>query len=149
MNDSIIICPKCGGNACYEQVINENITNYFCIGCGFITNSLLKYGTEFYNEQWEILPELYKDISYEDVDGRIWIPNTINIENKGMIFANGDSYDWKWAVTKSIPIPENEKEKFKNSDGTYNQYKMDVGNIKYFESHEYIEALDYLDLLKV
>ena len=41
----------------------------------------MKEGSDFYNQQIEILPELYKDLAWTDPKtGLIWLPNTINIK---------------------------------------------------------------------
>lgn len=45
--DNLIICDRCGSDACYVQEVNEKIKNYQCYGCGFITNSLLKKDSQF------------------------------------------------------------------------------------------------------
>jgi hypothetical protein len=38
--------------------------------------------SEFLEEQLEVLPELYKDLVYEDENGHHWMPSTINNPNK-------------------------------------------------------------------
>ena len=83
--------------------VNKEITNYLSLSCGYWTNTLMKEGSEFYEEQLITLPELYKDISWKDPETElIWIPNTINIPELGMVFANGASADeWSWAAVKA------------------------------------------------
>ena len=39
--DSLQICAKCGGDACYVTPINAEYNNYFCFGCGFQTNDFI------------------------------------------------------------------------------------------------------------
>ena len=88
--DTIIDCPKSGGDLCYKTEINKDITNFLSLSCGFWTNSLMKEGEEFYEHQMSTLPELYKDLAWTDSETElIWLPNTINVEDKGMVFANG------------------------------------------------------------
>ena len=75
-HDEIINCPKSGGDLCYKIEVNKDITNYYSMSCGFWTNSLMKKGSQFFNEQWEILPELYKDLAWEDPNTElIWFPS--------------------------------------------------------------------------
>ena len=64
-HDSIINCPKSGGDLCYKIEVNKDITNYYSLSCGFWTNSLMTSGSDFYNEQMVLLPELYKDLACE------------------------------------------------------------------------------------
>ena len=49
--DNLIICERCESDACYVQEVNQDIKNYQCYGCGFITNSLMKKDSQFFDEQ--------------------------------------------------------------------------------------------------
>ena len=142
--DGIINCPKSGGDLCYKIEINKDITNYLSISCGFWTNSLMKEGSEFYNEQTETLPELYKDLAWTDPETElIWMPNTINIPDKGMVFANGNSIDeWNWAAVKAVKLGEEEEAKVEGQT-----HKMDMSTMKTFVERDYMEALSYIGVL--
>ena len=84
--DEIIDCPKSGGDLCYRVEITKDITNYFSLSCGFMTNSLMTSGSEFLEETNIGLPELHKDIAWTDPDtGLVWVPNTINNPDQGMV----------------------------------------------------------------
>ena len=108
--DNLIKCAKCGSDACYVEEVNQDIKTYFCYGCGFQTNSLIKKDSQFFEEQSKILPELYKDLFYTDEEGKIWMPSSVNLPQQGMVFANGPSKeDWGWAAVKAIPVLEEEK----------------------------------------
>ena len=61
--DELKECTRCGSDACYRQEISKDISIELCYGCGFQSNSLMKKGSEFFNQQWELLPELYKVLS--------------------------------------------------------------------------------------
>ena len=147
--DDLKICDRCGSDACYVQEVNDKIKNYQCYGCGFITNSLLVKDSQFFNEQMELLPNLYKELMGEDNKGKIWMPSTVNMPGKGMVFANGKNADsWKWAAVLSVPVKEEEKEKFKipNKEGEFYEWRMDMDNVKEFPETDYIEALDYIGI---
>jgi len=147
MKDNLTTCDRCGSDACYIQEVNHEIKNHMCYGCGFLTNSLMKEGEQFYEEQIEILPELYKDLMDEDKNtGLVWMPNTINLPNKGMVFADGkNSLNWAWAAVKAIPMPEDEKEKFKLKGKDY-KFKMDMENMKHYPEGDFMEALEYIGI---
>ena len=144
MVDYLTICNKCGSDAAYVQEINYEIKNYMCYGCGFTTNTLMKSESEFLEEQLEVLPELYKDLIYVDGEGKNWMPSTINIFDKGMVFVNGKSVEnWKWMAVKAIEIPEEDESKFpKNTT-----HKPDMSSAKEFEERDFMEALSYIGLL--
>ena len=148
--DKLTICKKCGSDACYSQEVNESITNYQCMGCGFISNSLMVKDSDFMKEQSERLPELYKDLFYEDKDGGIWMPSTVNLPNLGMVFANGPSKDdWYWSAVKSVPVVTDEdKEKYKKKDGTPYEHRMDMENLKNYPERDYMGALEYIGVLE-
>jgi len=142
--DALRECTRCGSDACYIQEVNKDITLEMCYGCGFISNSLLKQGSEFLTEQMELLPELYKALMDEEEDsGKVWMPSTINVEDKGMIFADGTSRkEWHWSAVKAIPVLEEEKDKYKGA-----KYRTDMSTIKHFEERDFMEALSYIGVL--
>ena len=150
-HEEIINCPRSGGNLCYKVQVAPEIYNYMSISCGFWTNSFMTEGHEFYMQQMETLPELYKDLAWKDPEtGLIWLPNTINIEDKGMVFANGtNALNWRWAAVKAIEIPEEDREKhpIPGKPGEFMTYKMDMKNMKTFEERDYMDALSYIGVL--
>ena len=147
--DNLVECTRCGSDACYMQEVSSEIKMYWCYGCGFTCNTAMKKDSEFLTEQMDTLPELYKALMVEEEEtGKIWMPSTVNIYDKGMIFAHGgSSQNWAWAAVKAIPVKEEEKEKYKLKDGGYAQWKMDMTNIKHFLEKDYMEALSYIGIL--
>jgi hypothetical protein len=148
--DNLTICAKCGSDACYVDEVNQDIKTYFCYGCGFQTNSLMKEGDVFFERQLEVLPELYKDLLNKDDDGHIWMPTTVNIPEKGMIFANGPSKDqWSWAAVKAVPVTKEEAKKYPipGKKGEYYSWRMDMTTLKEFNERDFIEALSYIGII--
>tara|TARA_R110001583_G_scaffold2725_10_gene19055 strand:+ start:2308 stop:2769 length:462 start_codon:yes stop_codon:yes gene_type:complete len=148
--DKLTICKRCGSDACYVTEVNDKINNYFCYGCGFQSNSLMKEGEEIMEEQMELLPELYKDLQYEDEEGQTWFPSTVNLPTQGMVFANGSTIsNWKWAAVKSVEVKEDEKEKYPipGKEGEFYEHRMDMSTMKQFEERDYMEALSYIGVL--
>ena len=150
-HEEIINCPKSGGDLCYKVQVAPEIYNYMSISCGFWTNSFMTEGHEFYMQQMETLPELYKDLAWKDPEtGLIWLPNTINVQDKGMVFANGtNALSWRWAAVKAIEIPKKEQKKhpIPGKPGEFMKYKMDMKNMKTFEERDYMDALSYIGIL--
>ena len=142
--DEIVDCPKSGGDLCYKKEINKDITNYYSLSCGFWTNTLMLEGSEFYEEQVSILPEIYKDLAWTDPETKlIWLPNTVNVKENGMIFASGTNLkNWSWGAVKAIEISKEDKEKYKGEN-----YRADMTTIKYFKERDFIDALSYIGLL--
>ena len=143
--DNLGICPRCGSDACYESSLGADYKVYMCYGCGFTTNTLMTEDSEFLEEQLEALPELYKDLVHVDDDGLNWIPSTISLPEKGMIFVNGKSPEkWNWS---SVPAKELTEEELPNfPEGS--THKMDMKKVKHFNERDFIEAMDYIDMFK-
>jgi hypothetical protein len=150
-HEEIINCPKSGGDLCYKVQVAPEIYNYMSLSCGFWTNSFMTEDHEFYMQQMETLPELYKDLAWKDPKtGLVWLPNTINNPEEGMIFANGsDISNWKWAAVKAIKIPKKEQKNhpIPGKPGEFMKFKMDMKNMQLFEERDYIEALSYIGIL--
>lgn len=146
MTDQLTTCPKCGCDGCYVTPINEVKCNYFCWGCGFQTNDLMKEGEFDFEAYDETIPELYKDLKHKDSEGRIWYPITINIEDKGTVFLNGTSKDdVHWSAIKTIKLTEEElrQPKYKGK-----VYKSDTKTLKNFDK-DFIEACDYIGMFDI
>jgi len=148
--DNLTICNHCGSDACYVVENSPTVKTYSCFGCGFTTNSLMKEGEEFYNEQIEVLPELYKDVMFKDENDLVWMPTTINLPQQGMVFYNGTSKEnAKWSAVKAVKVLEEEKEKYpiKNKPGEFYEWRMDMSTIQSFEMKDFMEALSFIGVL--
>ena len=134
--DNLIECTRCGSDACYKQEVNQEITLEMCMGCGFQHNSIMTSGSQFLQEQMETLPELYKVLlDEEEENGKVWMPTTVNIQDKGMIFAEGNNREnWAWAAVKSIPDEEK-------------GFKTDMSTAKHFPERDFIGALSHIGVL--
>ena len=119
------------------------------------TSTIMKKGEKFFEEQMEILPNLYKALLGEDEDGLIWMPQTVNLPQNGMVFATAakefgvkgeavsqDNYEW--AGVKAVKITEEEKEKFPipGKKGEFYEWRMDMTTEKRFAHNDFVEALD-------
>lgn len=143
--DKLVDCKRCGGNACYEQNIDENITTWMCMGCGFTTSTLMSKDGEVVKNAVETSPELYKDIMFEDSDKRVWLPATITLPAKGMVFVDGvNKKDWKWAAVNAVPLQEGDK---KVSEAQ--THKMDMKNVKHFNQKDFMDALETIGFFAV
>lgn len=141
MTDKMLICPKCGCDGCYVTPINETKLNYFCWGCGFQTNDLMKEGEFNFEEYEETLPELYKDVKYTDSEKRVWYPISINLPDKGTVFLSGKSVEEvQWSAIKVIPLTEEEKKQPKYKSLSF---KSDAKSLQHF-GNDFIEACDYV-----
>lgn len=145
--DKLVDCKRCGGNACYEQNIqlDKTFTTWMCMGCGFTTSTLMTKDGEVVKNAIETSPELYKDLMFEDQDKRVWLPATITLPAKGMVFVDGtDKKHWKWAAVNAIPLQEGDKKV--SEDQTH---KMDMKNVKHFDQKDFMDALETIGFFSV
>lgn len=144
--ETMIVCPHCGGNACYEQQVNEEVTTHFCFGCGFTTSTLMEVNSKVTLDTLANSPELYKDIMFVDKDNKVWFPSTMTLPGKGMVFVDGTSTEnWQWAAVTAIEIAEEEKSNFPKDQ----THKMDMKNIRHFDQGDFMEALDSIGFFDV
>ena len=128
MKELLITCLKCGGDACSE-ISNGVVTIWICMGCGFTSNNTITDANV--TEMEATLPELYKDLRFKDKDGKYWYPNSVILDDKSMVFAEGTNVqDWMWSAVQA-------------KDG-----KTDMTTKKEFQIHEFMDALEYIDYFK-
>ena len=146
--DKLIECNRCGGNACYEQHINEEVTTWLCMGCGFTTSTLMLPGSKVVEDLKETAPELHKDLLFTDKNNRVWAPATITLPGKGMVFLDGtDADSWKWAGVQAVEITaEERKEKNFPEDQTH---RMDMKNIKHFDKRQFMDACEIIGFFEI
>ena len=137
-------------DSCYITQISEKLKAYKCLISGFESNDLMIEGEFDFKTFEETLPELYVDIKQKDRDGRIWYPQSVNVADKGTVFVLGtNNEDWGWAGIKSVEVPEEEKERFKNpKTNEYIKYKNDPNTLTRFTKFEFIEALSFVGILE-
>ena len=143
--EQLVNCKRCGSNACLEQQVTEEVTTHLCMGCGFTTSTLMTEGSDVVKAALETSPELYKDLKFKDSDGRIWLPSTITLPNKGMVFIDGTSKDsWKWSAVRAIPLTEGDKRVSKDQT-----HKMDMKNARLFQERDFMDALEAIGFFEV
>lgn len=139
--DKLVTCRRCGSNACYEQEVSENVQTWLCLGCGFTTSTLMTENSELVKGTLESSPELYRNLVSKDSQDLVWMPATVTLPEKGMVFIDGVSEkDWRWAAVKAVPILKEEQHKYPSGQ----TYKMDMKNVQYFHQRDFMDALEII-----
>ena len=164
LGDKLVNSPICDSNACYEsEFMTENgpVKTWLCMTSGYTSNTTMKTNSETVKLVEETTADLIKDLrqDHEPPGGGevlAWFPTAITMPNKGMIFpepVKGTSTlegkpDWQWTVVKSIPITEEEKEKFPDptNPGTFYKSKMDMKNMKRYDKLCFMDAAEELGM---
>ena len=140
MKDNLVTCKRCGGNACYEQHIDESTNTWMCFGCGFTTTSIMNKEGEAAANARATSPELYKDLEFVDDKNLSWFPATITLPNKGMVFLDGTGKDnWGWTAVKAVPLQEGD-----TKVDPKQTHKMDMNNKQQFSQKDFMDALEVI-----
>ena len=146
--EKLVECKRCGGNACYEQPLNENITTWICMGCGFTTSTELVEGSKLVNDAISSSPELYKDLMFLDDNKNVWLPATITLPEKGMVFIDGsDKKNWDWAAVLAVEITDEDRKVKQYPEGQ--TLRMDMKNVKHFGQKEFMDAMEAIGFFNV
>jgi len=135
-----------GSNACYERTIvdgntNDTITTWLCFGSGFTSSTLMTKNSPAVQNALASSPELYKDLMHEDNKGRIWLPATITLPEKGMVFIDGtDKDNWNWTAVDSVTITEEDRKK--NNYPADQTVRVDMQNKRVYNKRDFMEALE-------
>ena len=90
------------------------------------------FGTSFLSSSGRCTKGVYSSIlRFKDKDGKYWYPNSVILDDKSMVFAEGTNVqDWMWSAVQA-------------KDG-----KTDMTTKKEFQIHEFMDALEYIDYFK-
>ena len=82
---------------------------------------------------------------FEDKNKRVWLPATITLPQRGMVFIDGtNKKDWKWAAVKAILLQKEDKKLAEDQT-----HKMDMKNVKHFKKKDFMDALEYIGFFSV
>lgn len=135
-----------GSNACYERTIvdgntNDTITTWLCFGSGYTTSTLMMKDSPAVKNALATSPELYKDLMHEDKQGRVWLPATITLPEKGMVFIDGtDKVNWNWTAVDSVPLTEEDR-KLKEYPAEQTT-RVDMKNKRIYSKNDFMDALE-------
>ena len=137
-----IACPICKSKNCFES-IEKDVISYLCLSCGYTSNSLLKQESDTLEEVMKTTPQLVKDLQVYDFTREIyWLPTVINMGDRGIIYPEGTTDNWKWKYAKVVDVPKESQKKYpiQNKDDEYYKTMLDVENAEEFENTEFLEA---------
>ena len=127
MTEKLTNCGKCDVQLCSE-VSNVNVTIWVCFACGFTSNTTITDKNVI--EMESTLPELYKALKYKDKTGKYWYPNSVMLDNKSMVFAEGTSIeDWKWSA---VPSENGKPNMLKKKEFDHDEFANALKFIGYF-----------------
>lgn len=149
LTDSLVECRHCGKPYCYESRLEGRSILWKCLFCGWQTSTGMLENTAEFKAVLASLPKLYQQLASLDSDGFVWIPQYKKVDGKGEIYADtiDQGVNWFWTAAPHIPMPESEREVYKNADGSYRAYKADAENSKNFHNEAFVGALHFLELL--
>lgn len=147
--EQMTTCRKCGSEHCYETITDGKGASWSCLLCGFTTSTSLLENTIEADTYLKQLPLLYQQLSHVDSDGMIWVPQYRKVESVGEVYANtvDTGVNWFWTAAKHVLVLPEEKELYRNIDGSYRTYKADAANAKHFHKEAFFGAIHYLGII--
>lgn len=148
--DNMVKCEICGSDACYHTQGDHNFESYMCFTCGYSTSSHLKTGSQLVKQTRDSSAELIKDLEIEK-GGFHWFPTVMNIEGKGIVFPDGSNKEeWKWASMLSVPVKEDEKEKYPipGKKGEFYSHRLDNTTMVHYDKLEFMDALEKIGMFE-
>lgn len=140
--DKFEVCPRCGSNMCYTQVLEDGTETKLCFTCGFTTNSQMKLGSEMEQKVTSNQTQFYKDVRFVDQENLVWYPASLTTSDKGMIYLdvnkdkNGDPvFNWAATPMRELSPKEKRSKKYKGM-----KYVADTKNTKLFSLNGFMEA---------
>ena len=156
--DKLVNSPICDSNACYESEFKTQdgvIKTWLCMTSGYTSNTTMTLDSEALKQTLELTADLIKDLRQDHIppgggEKLAWFPTAITMPDKGMIFPEPIEGEekWQWTVVKSIPIPEEEQEKYPDpsNPGTFYKHKMDIKNPYNFDKLCFMDAAEELGM---
>ena len=155
--DKLVDSPICDSNACYESEFQTEegiVKTWICLTSGYTSNTTMTLDSEGLKQTLELTADLIKDLrqDHEPPGGGevlAWFPTCITMPDKGMIFPEPHKEEeWKWTVVKTIPVLEEEKEKYPipNKPGEFYKTRMDMEGVKRFDKLCFMDAAEELGM---
>ena len=158
LGDKLVNSPICDSNACYEsefQTQDGVVKTWLCMTSGYTSNTTMTLDSEALKQTLELTADLIKDLRQDHEPpggGEIlaWFPTVITMPEKGMIFPEPvkGTNNWQWTCVKTIPIPEEEQNKYPDpkNPGTFYKNKMDMKNPYRFDKLCFMDAAEELGM---
>ena len=137
-NTSCPLCKDLHSNCVVErtEVKGQQFESYICFECGMTTNSYFALDSEHLEKATENNTQLMNDLKIIDEErGLVWFPSVINMGEKGIIYPDGEVYDWHWNYAKVVDVSEDEREQYDGHDK-----RLDIENPQLFGQFEFKEA---------
>ena len=133
-------CPLCEAHGLH--VMGELEARIMqCLNCGY-TSTPIYSGTKETCEKFKELPEDIQNWAKES-GNRIWLPVQINLP-LGMLCPSKIDDEMKWTFYNTIEIPEDEREKYPDGNGSYYEKTFDMKNPEIYKS--FLEAMAELNM---
>ena len=140
-NDIISNCLLCDNHSLH-LIGEDKYQMQQCVYCGYVSFEIFKVDGKLEdNEEYAKLTDDMKKW-VKETENRFWTPSVFTLPS-GMIYPVDDDGIMKWAYSKMVDIPEEEREKYPDGAGDFYKKKYDVKNPNIYD--EFIFALSELN----
>ena len=145
--EKVIECPICyDQDSCFEDT-QEKFKSYMCFNCGFMSSSYYIEGSE---HKIQNSSQLIKDLKYFDEEREIyWYPSVVNMGKLGIIYPEGNNYDWTWKFASVVEVTASEKESYPipGKEGEFYTERLDVDNAMEFGQYDFLLACQSMGIV--
>ena len=132
------ICKDLHDNCVVEKTEIEGLPfeSYICFECGMTSNSHFALDSEHLEKATENNTALMNDLKIIDEKrGIVWFPSVINMGEKGIIYPEGEIYNWNWNYAPVVDVAEDERDKYEGMEK-----RLDLENPQKFGQFEFMKA---------
>ena len=132
------ICKDLHDNCVVEKTEIDGLPfeSYICFECGMTSNSHFALDSEHLEKATENNTALMNDLKIIDEKrGIVWFPSVINMGEKGIIYPEGEIYNWNWYYAPVVDVAVDERDKYEGMEK-----RLDLENPQKFGQFEFMKA---------
>lgn len=117
------------------EALDNGMNSYLCMESGFVSNDMLRVGSDMISQYEENISQLMRDVKHIDESrGLVWYPTYMQIENFVLYCSGTSNKDLGWEIASIIPLSDEDSKNYPipGTDGQYFTARVDIDNSEYF-----------------
>ena len=134
------------------EALDNGMNSYLCMESGFVSNDMLRIGSDMISQYEEIISQLMRDVKHIDKGrGLVWYPTYMQIENFVLYCSGTSTKDLGWEIASIIPLSDEDSKNYPipGTDGQYFTARVDIDNSEYFVDFTSAMAAMYSSVAKL
>ena len=134
------------------EALDNGMNSYLCMESGFVSNDMLRIGSDMISQYEENISQLMRDVKHIDKSrGLVWYPTYMQIENFVLYCSGTSTKDLGWEIASIIPLSDEDSKNYPipGTDGQYFTARVDIDNSEYFVDFTSAMAAMYSSVAKL